>query len=95
MTVHQRAERRDDNEPAVVDALRKAGALVERLSGPGLPDLLVLYRGQLFLIDVKSRRGQATMAQKRLLAQGWPIWFVRTPDAALVVIGAVKAVPCG
>ncbi len=35
MALHRLAARRDDNEADIVDALRKAGANVRRLSGAG------------------------------------------------------------
>ena len=47
------ARARDANEPEIVDALRAAGASVSRLDGPGLPDLLVGYQGETFLVEVK------------------------------------------
>lgn len=52
-----RAKRRDDNEPQIVAALQAVGAGVQRLDGPGLPDLLVGYRGRLLLIEVKRPDG--------------------------------------
>lgn len=50
-----RAARRDANEPPIVAALQAAGAAVQQLDPP-LPDLLVSYRGQLFLVEVKRER---------------------------------------
>lgn len=47
------SRRRDDNEPDVVAALQAAGAGVQRLDGRGLPDLLVGFRDQLWLLEVK------------------------------------------
>jgi hypothetical protein len=50
-----RATRRDANEQQIVDALRKAGAVVRFISqGDGIPDLLVGYRGQTILMEVKD-----------------------------------------
>lgn len=48
-----RARRRDDNEAAIVEALRLAGASVQRLDAAGCPDLLVGRRERLFLVEVK------------------------------------------
>lgn len=79
--------KRDANEPAVVLALRQVGAQVIRISEPGAPDLLVLYRGDLFVLEVKSRLGRATKAQERRSAAGWPVFLVRTPEGALRAIG--------
>lgn len=49
----RRAARRDENEPEIVQALEAVGATVERLTGDGLPDLLVGWRGQMWLLEVK------------------------------------------
>lgn len=78
--------RRDANEGEIVSALEQAGALVLRLDAF---DLLVLYRRQLFMMDAKGRLGRATLAQARLVTQGWPLRYVRTPEAALEAIGAL------
>jgi hypothetical protein len=51
--VRRHARRRDDNEPDVVAALHAVGAGVQRLDGRGLPDLLVGFRNQLWLLEVK------------------------------------------
>lgn len=50
--------RTDANQSTIVDALRKIGATVEIISdlGDGRPDLLVGYRGQNFLLEVKDGR---------------------------------------
>jgi Holliday junction resolvase len=49
------ANKIDDNQNDIVDALRKAGATVRIVSqGNGLPDLLVGYRGVTILMEVKD-----------------------------------------
>jgi hypothetical protein len=45
-SLHRRNPRRDQGERAIVIALEQAGALVARLSTPGLADLLVCYRSR-------------------------------------------------
>lgn len=52
-----RAKRRDANEPDVVNALVAAGAVVTRLDGDGVPDLLVGFKGRSFLLEVKLPMG--------------------------------------
>lgn len=60
-----RAARRDANEGPIIAALQAAGAAVQQLDPP-LPDLLVSYRGELHLLEVKDRNdGKATWAPKR------------------------------
>jgi hypothetical protein len=79
--------KRDANEPDVIRALRRVGAQVVRLD---VFDLLVLFRGQPYLIDIKSEHGKPTRAQRTLVALGWPLRFVQTPEEALAVIGALR-----
>jgi hypothetical protein len=60
---------------------------VERLD---LFDLLVLYRGKLFMLDAKTGKGRATPVQARLSQQGWPLAYVKSEIEALRAIGAVQ-----
>lgn len=50
----------DDNQMAIVRALREAGATVCSLSavGSGCPDLLVGFCGENFLLEVKNPEGR-------------------------------------
>lgn len=59
------ARKIDANQPAIVEALRKAGCTVEHLHavGNGCPDLLVAIENQVFLIEVKDG-SKAPSAQK-------------------------------
>jgi Holliday junction resolvase len=52
----RRAAKVDANQPEIVAALRKVGADVQSLAavGEGVPDLLVGFRGETFLIEVKD-----------------------------------------
>ncbi|WP_353144891.1 hypothetical protein [Paracoccus sp. (in: a-proteobacteria)] len=52
----RRAAKIDRNQPEIVKALRKAGASVQPLHsvGGGCPDLLVGFRNQNWLIEVKD-----------------------------------------
>lgn len=89
VSLHRRNPRRDANEPAIVDALEAVGAKVKRLSAAGVADLLVMFRGRIYLLEVKGRKGRPTEAQDETLADGWPVTTVREPRAALKAIGAV------
>ena len=84
------AARRDENEAAIVQALRKAGATVELLSATNIPDLIVGYRGQNYLLEVKTEKGKLKEGQKNW-ASHWrgQHAVVRTVDEALQVIGAI------
>lgn len=81
------SRKRDSNEPAIVDALRRCGAYVMAASIPGGPDLLVLWQGAVYLCECKTRHGRPTKAQIATDQQGWPIFVVRTVEDALRVLG--------
>lgn len=61
--------RRDNNHREIVTALRHAGMTVLDLAsvGGGCPDLLVGWRGQQWLVEVKSDGGRLTAAQQEFL----------------------------
>lgn len=93
---------RDENEPAIVKALKKIGASVTRLDDSGVPDLLVGYQGETILMEVKaplgpkggSFRGSLTPAQK----EWWRDWkggiphIVRNEAEALYLLGIESVV---
>ena len=79
--------KRDANEAQIVRALEKAGADVLRLD---VFDLLVLYRGKLFMLDAKVPTGRATARQNQLCSLGWPLRYVQDEIAALKAIGALR-----
>jgi len=87
MSLHRRAAKRDANEGTIVKALEAHGCVVWRLSGKGIPDLLVLHKGKKWLADVKGAKEKATPAQ----AEAWEkaatqarcaIFILRTPEDA-------------
>lgn len=75
-------KRRDANEASIRTALAAYGAQSLQISGTGLPDLLVLYRGRWMPLEVKTEKGRFTNAQSAIL---WPV--VRSVDEALAAIG--------
>ena len=85
------ASRRDEAEKAIVAALRKAGALVMRLNSPC--DLLVGYRRRFYLGEVKNPRVKlrADQREQQALRRAWSIPVWRTPEDALITIGAMTA----
>jgi hypothetical protein len=91
MSLSRRNPRRDANEPAIVKALEKVGALVKRISAAGVADLLVLYKGRIFLLEVKMpKTGRMTPAQQETTAEGWPVTVVRDEYDALTAIGLLQ-----
>jgi AcrR family transcriptional regulator len=89
------AARRDANEAEIVDALLRAGAVVHRLSGRGLPDLLVGYRGQTYLLEVKAPKDARLTDDERSFFEGWQgsggsARIVRAAEEALAAVGALE-----
>ncbi len=84
MSLNRWATKRDQNERPIVAALRKAGAKVMLLDKF---DLLVLYRGRVFMLDAKMPTGRATEAQDAMTEEGWPLRYVRDEVEALEAIG--------
>lgn len=86
----------DDNQPAIVRALRDVGASVQSLAslGKGCPDLLVGYRGQNLLLEVKNLdgRGRALTADETAWHADWrgAVVVVESVEQALAAIGAVE-----
>ena len=87
MSFNRWAAKRDACEADIVEALRQAGALVLHLNKF---DLLVAFRGQLYMLDAKGKDGVVTDAQQQLLDDGWPLKFVGSPQEALKLIGAIR-----
>ena len=92
MSLHRRNPRRDRNERLLVDLLRKSGALVAPVSGEGVPDLLVGYRGRWLLLEVKGPKGKLTAPQilfhGAAAALNLPCYTVSTPaDVQRVLAG--------
>ncbi len=86
--MNRKAARRDSAEPAIVSALVKAGASVVKLSDTGVPDLLVGFENNNYLIEVKTGKAKLTPEQDEFFA-GWKgyVLIARTPEAALSIIG--------
>ena len=91
-----RAKRIDDNQRAIVKALRSIpGCTVESLAavGKGVPDLLVGYKNENFLVELKNplmppSKRKLTKAQVRWHQQwGGKVYVVTCHEDALEVIG--------
>ncbi len=83
MSLSRRNPRRDANERAIIQAVRQVGGDVWQLSGTGVGDILVRYRGVLFCGEIKTDKGRLRSTQG-----AFPVW--RTVDEVLAAIGAVK-----
>ena len=90
MSLRRYAAKRDSNEREIIDALVAAGASVQQLSLKGAPDLLVGFRGETYLMEVKTAKGKLTPDEQDWL-NAWQgqATVVRTIEDAFVVIGAL------
>ena len=85
------AKRVDENQDAIVKALRDAGAYVWIITLP--VDLLVGYKNHTFLVEVKSSdRKRLTPLQEDFYKDwmGGTLARIDSPEAALRMIGVVK-----
>jgi Holliday junction resolvase len=82
------ANRIDANQNKIVDALRKAGAVVRIISqGDGIPDLLVGYQGFTILMEVKD--GDKPPSARKL-TEAEQKFFDEWDGGMLVVINSVE-----
>lgn len=79
--------KRDANEPIVVQALEAQGFNVVRISGRGVPDLVITKGGQAWFCEVKMPKGKLNAHQQQFKARwtGPPILVLRTIEDALRV----------
>jgi hypothetical protein len=94
----RRANRIDDNQNDIVTALRKAGATVRVISqGEGIPDLLVGFRGETILLEVKDGNKPPsartlTPAEKKFFDEweGGLCMVVKSVEDALEMLEGIK-----
>ena len=94
----RRANRIDDNQNDIVAALRKAGATVRVISqGEGIPDLLVGFRGETILLEVKDGNKppsarQLTPAEQKFFNEweGGLCMVVKSVEDALEMLEGIK-----
>lgn len=84
----------DENQKQIVRALRAVGARVESLAdvGNGCPDLLVLFRKNIYLLEIKRDAKAKLKPAQVIFHEEWQCPFVHivtSVDAALIAIGAV------
>lgn len=90
----RRAARADANQREIVAALRQVGATVQHLHqvGHGCPDILVGYRSENYLLEIK-RPGELLTAREYCWRSNWRgvMHVVHSPEEALRAIGALNA----
>lgn len=91
-------KRVDDNQKAIVDALRQVGCSVLILAGVGCgcPDLLVGWQGYSILMEIKNLDGRGdrlTPAEAEFMSawRGGQVEVVHNIDEALDIIGGRNA----
>lgn len=85
----------DANTKGIVEKLRKGGAIVLYFKAvsrtKGVPDLIVLFGGQTYLIEIKNKKGELSPEQIKWHASaagvGGPICTVRTAEEAMIAVG--------
>lgn len=89
--------RRDNIHSDIVAALREVGATVCDLAavGGGVPDLLVGYRGQNYLMEIKTPQHGTKAGTAQRQAEWHMLWrgsahYVRSVDDAYRVIGVLQ-----
>lgn len=88
-----RANKRDGNEQEIVDALMDIKASVEYAYYKPY-DLIVGFRNNTYLLEVKMPKGTLEDSQKKFQRQWRGHWaVVRNPDEALISIGALTPQP--
>lgn len=96
----RRAHRTDANQKSIIDAMRVAGATVHSLAGlgDGVPDLLVGYKRNTILMEIKD--GDKSPSKRRLTGDqvtfmetwtGGPCVVVEDVESALKVLKMVVA----
>jgi len=89
----RRAARRDDNEQDIIKAMREVGAYVKVINDEGLFDLLVNYRGETMLIEVKD--GAKPPSARRFIEaeqkfhDEWPgsdLYIINSVEEALALL---------
>lgn len=88
----RRAARTDNNQEAIVAALREAGASVQSLAavGQGCPDLVVGFRGENWLMECKRQKDDRKKAPQ--LTDDQVEWIKAWQGQVVVVLNPADAV---
>lgn len=90
-------KRIDDNQREIVKAFRDMGATVQILSaiGKGCPDLLLGWRGQNYLIEIKNGKkppsGQRLTEHEQKFFDSWKgqVCIINSIDNAVLFINSI------
>lgn len=86
MSLSRYAKRRDENEGAIVDALRAVGCLVRQQD---FPDLAVKYRDRLYWFEVSNPNNRYRKRTDKQLAflKLWDVPIVEYAHEAMAYLG--------
>lgn len=85
------ANKRDASEPAIVTALEDMGVFVWRLNRP--VDLLLIYRGEVMLAEVKTpgtQYGKKLNEDQQRIALLTKLYELRTVDDAVALVNSMQ-----
>jgi hypothetical protein len=84
---------RDANEPEIIQALKAKGAIVWKINGKGLPDLLVGYKSITILAEVKTAKGKFKPAQEVFFDtwSGGKACVIKTIEEAIALLDSIDA----
>lgn len=82
---------KDTKHSAIVKALRAIGAQVESINGKDVPDLIVGYRGRVFILEVKTKTERTekdgyTRTRVGQLSEGQKKWIARWKAVGVEVL---------
>jgi hypothetical protein len=88
----QRAAKKDSNQDEIVFILKAHGAkIINTTQLKNAFDLLVLFEGNIFIVEVKQPKGKMSEGELKCKAlvesAGCKYHVIRTPDEALEMIG--------
>jgi hypothetical protein len=86
MSLNRYAKRRDENEGAIVDALRAVGCLVHRQD---FPDLAVKHQGRLYWMEISNPNNRYRKRSDKQLAmlKLWDVPVVEYAHEAMAYLG--------
>lgn len=75
---HKAVHRQDSTAKSLVQEARDYGAIVVLIDD--VFDAVMSFRGRVYVVDFKGEKTKLTKRQSALLAQGFPIFFIRTSE---------------
>lgn len=75
---HRALHRQDSTAKALIAEAKTYGA--KYLPLDGVIDGVLFFRDRVFVVDWKGDKTKLTKRQSQLLAEGHPIWFIRSSE---------------